>query len=79
MIARLKQEFEQMTMERRDNDKQLEEIRVETNHIHSKVSFKESSNFLLISSFKDGGPPQEKRTGTQRVACRILEIKTRGW
>lgn len=50
MIARLKQEFEQMAMERRDNDRQLEEIRVETNHIHSKVSRKESSDSLLISS-----------------------------
>ncbi|EKM82897.1 hypothetical protein AGABI1DRAFT_118320 [Agaricus bisporus var. burnettii JB137-S8] len=37
MITRLKEEFEQMAMERRDNDKQLEELRVETNHIHSEM------------------------------------------
>lgn len=38
-IARLKAEYEQMAIERRDNDKQLEELRVEANNIQSEVSF----------------------------------------
>lgn len=80
MITRLKEEFEQMAMERRDNDKQLEELRVETNHIHSEVGLQRDNKLsVLISSSKDGGPPQEKRSGTQRVARRVLEIKTRDW
>jgi len=36
-ILKLKAEYEKMAIERRDNDKQLEELRMEANNIQTKV------------------------------------------
>lgn len=60
-INRLKGEYEQMAIERRDNDKQLEDLRTEANHIHSEVSFDTTTMRPVLDLFpEDGGPPQEK-------------------
>ena len=45
-IERLQREYEEMSVERRDNDRQVEELRAEANEIERKVT-------LLFST----GPP----------------------
>ena len=38
-IERLQQEYEEMSLERRDNDKQVEEMRADADEIERKVGF----------------------------------------
>ncbi len=50
-IARLKGEYEQMVIERRDNDKQLEELRYEANNIQSEVLSHQLERIAFSSLF----------------------------
>jgi chromosome segregation ATPase len=60
-IDRLQREYERMDIERRDNDKQVEELREEADEIEAKVCFR-----VIITDDKrlirliDGRTPQEK-------------------
>ena len=47
-IERLQREYEQMDIERRDNDKQVEEFRKEANEVEAKVHF-----FMILRLHKD--------------------------
>ena len=49
-IERLQREYEEMSVERRDNDRQVEELRAEADEIERKVSCTYDSGMLECSS-----------------------------
>ena len=81
-IERLEKEYENMAIERRDNDKYNEELRAEADAIERKVSrdFTSSRNangvanpFPFLSLLcTDGRSSQTQRSGALRITRRIL-------
>ena len=63
-----------MDIERRDNDKLVEDLRKEADDTEAKVFF-----FFIsmpcpcLTRHSDGRTPQEKRGRAQRTPCRVLE------
>jgi hypothetical protein len=76
-IERLEKEYENMAIERRDNDKYNEELRAEADAIERKVSrdyFPKPTALLTRSrlSCTDGRSSQTQRSGARRITRRIL-------
>ena len=70
-----------MAVERRDNDRQVEELRAEADEIERKVdrllmhSLRCHAEVLLI----DGGAYEDKPGRVERASGRILEAQARDW
>lgn len=55
-IERLQREYDEMVIERRDNDKQVEELRVEADGVETKVrSYISVETYIQMSLTLDGG------------------------
>lgn len=68
-IERLQREYEEMAVERRDNDKQVEELRAEADEIERKVyliMIRLESNSSMC--FSDGRSFEEKPGRAQRTS-----------
>lgn len=50
-IERLQQEYEQMALERRDNDKQMDELRKEADDVATRVRMIPKIEFVRLSYF----------------------------
>jgi kinetochore protein Nuf2 len=48
-IERLQREYDEMVVERRDNDKQVEELRGEADAVESKVCFATTNVIVLLT------------------------------
>ena len=76
-IERLQREYEEMALERRDNDKQMEELRKEANDVIAKVC---PPSFYIINAYQrllDDGASEEKRSRTKWTFDWVLEAETR--
>jgi hypothetical protein len=77
-IDRLQREYDEMAIERRDNDKQVEEIRGEANELEKKVTSPLLSSVgVLIILGKDGRAPEAQRNGIKRTVSGVLEAPAR--
>lgn len=54
-----------MTLERRDNDRQVEELRTDANQIETKVSCNLFPHFQLLTIDKGDGASEDERRGAQ--------------
>lgn len=60
-IERLQQEYEQMALERRDNDKQMDELRKDADNVAARVRMISKIHCCPPLTFiPDGGASQEK-------------------
>jgi hypothetical protein len=61
-IDRLQREYDEMAVERRDNDKQVEELRAEADDVETKVSQLDVVGAMTeADSSSDGGTSEEER------------------
>jgi kinetochore protein Nuf2 len=69
-IERLEKEYENMAIERRDNDKHNEELRAEADAIERKVSRDLPHPMIKydgVNPFPDGRSSQTQRSGARRI------------
>lgn len=75
-IDRLQREYDEMAVERRDNDKQVEELRADAIEVEKKVFIPANFKYDDAKYAQDGRASKKRRNRTQRAPRRILEAPT---